>query len=194
MIFVNICAIVSYCRNAGNPYLNEKNKKKVRYFKLVIMIWNFAFIAKFVFSSAGVTLLDIDKQTGASTDFWYSVETFANIMFTEVIPFYFVIDAKLVKILTMKFCEAGATLDGGSPSLLEENNSGVGSSYASVPEGEDNENSERISIAADAKDSQVMSPTIHRSFSKADSNLEQQNTLKLSGAMMEPWLRLTINC
>ena len=65
MIFVNICAIVSYCRNAGNPYLNEKNKKKVRYFKLVIMIWNFAFITKFVFSSAGVTLLDIDKQTGA---------------------------------------------------------------------------------------------------------------------------------
>ena len=60
MIFVNICAIVSYCRNAGNPYLTEKNKKYVRYFKLVMTIWNFAFIAKFMFYSVGITIADID--------------------------------------------------------------------------------------------------------------------------------------
>ena len=35
-------------------------------------------------------------------------------MFTEVIPFYFVIDARLVKILLMKFCETGGvTLGNG---------------------------------------------------------------------------------
>ena len=34
MIFVNANALVSYCRNAGNPYLNEKNKKYVRKFNV----------------------------------------------------------------------------------------------------------------------------------------------------------------
>ena len=100
MLFVNICACVSYCRNAGNPYLSPKHRKYVRKFKFIIVVWNFAFITKSLLSYEGITILDIDVEKQTEDNFWYSVETFANIMFTEIIPFYFVIDANLVKILT----------------------------------------------------------------------------------------------
>ena len=75
MIFLNAMALVSYCRNAGNPYLSEKSKKYVRKFKVVLVIWNLAFIVKFIMSSAGSTILDI-KSTDAENndDFWYSLE------------------------------------------------------------------------------------------------------------------------
>ena len=108
MIFVNICALVSYCRNAGNPYLNDKTKKYVRRFKFVVAIWNLAFVIKIFLNSLGITIVDLHDDTiDAKDDFWYSVESFSNIMFTEVLPFYFVIDSKLVKILIMDFCSNG---------------------------------------------------------------------------------------
>lgn len=31
-----------------------------------------------------------------------------NIMFTEIIPFYFILDKKIVKIFTLKFLEVSA--------------------------------------------------------------------------------------
>ena len=31
--------------------------------------------------------------------------TFVNIMFTEVVPFYFVLDKKIIKIFTLKFLD-----------------------------------------------------------------------------------------
>ena len=105
MVFLNVFALVNYCRNAGNPYLTEKNKKYVRKYKIIIVIWNFAYIMKFFMSSFGVTIVDIDKQSEETDDFWYSVETFVNIMFTEIIPFYFVLDKKIIKIFTCKFLE-----------------------------------------------------------------------------------------
>ena len=42
-----------------------------------------------------------DHTDGA--DFFYCVMTFASIMFTELIPYNFIMDKKIVKILTMKF-------------------------------------------------------------------------------------------
>ena len=60
MIILNGFALVNYCRNAGNPYLSEKNKKYVRRYKIVIVVWNLAFIIKFFMASFGVTLLDYD--------------------------------------------------------------------------------------------------------------------------------------
>ena len=110
MIFVNAQALVYYCRNAGNPYLSAKNKRYVRKFKTVVVIWNAAFITKFFMSSFGVSIVNIDENT-PTDDFWYSVETFANIMFTEIIPFYFVLDKKIVKIFTLQFLELNEAAD-----------------------------------------------------------------------------------
>ena len=56
MIFLNVFAMVNYCRNAGNPYQNERYKKYVRKYKVVVVIWNFAFILKFMLSIFGQTI------------------------------------------------------------------------------------------------------------------------------------------
>ena len=103
MCFLNTNALLSYCRNAGNPYLNEKMKKYVRTFKFVIVVWNFAFIMKFFFSTLGVTTTDIvnGKEKDAKQDFRFSLETMSSILFTELLPLYFVIDNKFIKIFTL---------------------------------------------------------------------------------------------
>ena len=103
MCFLNTNALLSYCRNTGNPYLNEKMKKYVRIFKFVIVVWNFAFVMKFFFSTLGVTTTDIvsGKEKNAKQDFRFSLETMSNILFTEVLPLYFVIDNKFIKIFTL---------------------------------------------------------------------------------------------
>ena len=103
MLFLNVFALAGYCRNAGNPYLNDQNKKYVRKFKLLLLIWNFAFIMKFFIYIFGTNVLDIGGTADENDDFWYSLETFVNIMFTEIIPFYFVLDKKIIKIITMRF-------------------------------------------------------------------------------------------
>lgn len=131
MIFVNANALVSYCRNAGNPYLNEKNKKYVRKFKLVIIVWNAAYLAKFLFSSIGVTIVDMSESPPNEEDFKYSVETFANIMLTEIIPVYFVIDKKIIKIMTLKFLDninEGEPVNASDAELLAERNDSGSSS------------------------------------------------------------------
>lgn len=61
MISLNVFALTNYCRNAGNPYLNDRNKKYVRKYKILIVIWNFAFILKFFMTTFGVTILDLDE-------------------------------------------------------------------------------------------------------------------------------------
>ena len=103
MVFFNINATVSYCRNAGNPYLNEKCKKYVRKYKGVLVIWNLAFIAKFFFSSKGTMIVQTpdDDDNKSADDFWFSLATMSEILFTEIIPFYFVIDNKFIKIFTL---------------------------------------------------------------------------------------------
>lgn len=66
MCVMNASAIISYCRNAGNPYLTEKKKKYVRHYKRVVVAWNFGYIIKFALSSAGVSVFDVsggDDQT-----------------------------------------------------------------------------------------------------------------------------------
>lgn len=105
IILLNINALAMYCRNAGNPYLNDKCKRYVRNYKCVIIFWNVAFIIKIVLSSSGATIADIETAPGDTDDFWYSVEQFANILLTEIVPFYFVIDRRIVKIMTLKFLE-----------------------------------------------------------------------------------------
>ena len=105
MIFLNVFALVGYFRNAGNPYLNDRNKKYVRKFKVLLLIWNFAFLTKFLFSIFGTTILDIGENESENNDFWYSLEAFCNILFTEIIPFYFVLDKKIIKIFTMRFLD-----------------------------------------------------------------------------------------
>ena len=104
--FLNVFALVNYCRNAGNPYKNDKFKKYVHKYKAVIIMWNLAFIVKFILSFCGITVIDFTEEHDQVDDFWYSVETFLNILFTEIIPFYLVMDKKFVKIFTMKFLEA----------------------------------------------------------------------------------------
>ena len=104
MIFLNEFALVGDFRNAGNPYLNERNKKYVRKFKGLLLIWNFTFIAKFLLSTFGTTILEIGEEP-ETNDFWYSLEAFCNILFTEIIPFYFVLDKKIIKIFTMRFLD-----------------------------------------------------------------------------------------
>ena len=96
MACVNSFALVGYCRNAGSPYLNEMNKTYVRKFKLVIIVWNLAFLFKFAMSSFGVNIVTIDEQAQDASNFWFSVETFANILFSEIIPFYVVLDKQIV--------------------------------------------------------------------------------------------------
>ena len=131
MIFVNANALVSYCRNAGNPYLNDKNKKYVRKFKVVIIVWNVAYLAKFLFSSIGVTIVDMSESPPNEEDFKYSVETFANIMLTEIIPVYFVIDKKIIKIMTLKFLEnvnEGEPVNASDTELLADRNDSGSSS------------------------------------------------------------------
>lgn len=103
MIFLNSFALVCYCRNAGNPYLNAKNKKYVRRFKWVVVVWNFAFITKFFMDTLGINNVIIYNDHTDGADFFYCVMTFASIMFTELIPYNFIMDKKIVKILTMKF-------------------------------------------------------------------------------------------
>ena len=110
MCLTNINALVWYCRNAGNPYYNDKFKKYVHKFKFVVVYWNFAFITRLVLSNSGVNITDFDASTSDDPDvdpddFWYCVETFACIMISEIIPLYFVIDAKFIKIFTMQFLE-----------------------------------------------------------------------------------------
>ena len=60
MIFLNAFALTNYCRNAGNPYLNEGYKKYVRKYKVIVVVWNLAFILKFFMTTFGVTILDLD--------------------------------------------------------------------------------------------------------------------------------------
>ena len=50
-----------YCRNAGNPYLNDKYKRYVRRYKCVVIFWNFAFICKFFLTTTGSTIADIEE-------------------------------------------------------------------------------------------------------------------------------------
>ena len=59
MVFLNTFALVNYCRNAGNPYLNPKYKKYVRKYKFVVVMWNIGFIIKFIMSSAGAALFNV---------------------------------------------------------------------------------------------------------------------------------------
>jgi len=73
---------------------------------MVLIIWNLAFLLKIFFSWFGVTALDMDEKTNEENNFWYSVQTFINIMATEICPFYFAIDKKIVKIFTLNFLEA----------------------------------------------------------------------------------------
>ena len=104
MVILNVFALTNYCRNAGNPYLNDRFKKYVRKYKVLIIIWNFAFILKFFMTNFGTTILDLQSEEKEdNNDFWYSLETFVNIMFTEIIPFYFVLDKKIIKIFTLHF-------------------------------------------------------------------------------------------
>ena len=108
MLLMNAQALTLYCRNAGNPYINNVFKKKVRKYKIIIVVWNFAFILKFFLSIFGTTVLELDEQSDKEDNFWFSVETFINIMFTEIVPFYFVLDKKFVKIFTLKFLDNDA--------------------------------------------------------------------------------------
>lgn len=106
LIFLNTWALVSYCRNAGSPYKNDKYRKYVRKYKTVIIVWNLAFIIKFFMTTFGVNIVDISNSTDAEKDdFGYSLVTFANILFTELIPFYLVLDKKIIKIFTLKFLD-----------------------------------------------------------------------------------------
>ena len=64
-------------------------------------------------------------------DFKYSVETFANIMLTEIIPVYFVIDKKIIKIMTLKFLDnvnEGEPVNASDAELLAERNDSGSSS------------------------------------------------------------------
>ena len=47
------------------------------------------------------------------------METFANIMFTEIIPFYFVLDKKFIKIFTLQFLEVQTNQPQGDGLLTE---------------------------------------------------------------------------
>ena len=61
MLLMNAQALTLYCRNAGNPYINNVFKKKVRKYKIIIVVWNFAFILKFFLSIFGTTVLELDE-------------------------------------------------------------------------------------------------------------------------------------
>ena len=128
MLFLNVFALAGYCRNAGNPYLNDRNKKYVRKFKVLLVVWNFAFIIKFFMTSFGTTILDIGESGDSDNDFWYSLETFVNIMFTEIIPFYFVLDKKIIKIFTMRFLDQNLnSSQGNNDQMIEVSQSPDGS-------------------------------------------------------------------
>lgn len=146
MVFLNVFALVNYCRNAGNPYLSTKNKKYVRKFKLLIVIWNVAFITKFFMSFFGVSIIDLSSESPTQNDFWYSVETFANIMFTEIIPFYFVLDKKIVKICTLQFLE----IQENSEIILADRNSSSSSGHNNSIDLENDEDS-KVRVGSDEK-------------------------------------------
>lgn len=59
LVFLNTWALVSYCRNAGSPYKNDRFRKYVRKYKTVIIVWNLAFIIRFFMTTFGVNIVDI---------------------------------------------------------------------------------------------------------------------------------------
>ena len=61
ILLLNVHALAMYCRNSGNPYLNDKYKTKVRMVKCVVIFWNFAFISKLFLTTAGATIADIEE-------------------------------------------------------------------------------------------------------------------------------------
>lgn len=109
MCVMNVSAIISYCRNAGNPYLTDKNKKYVRHYKRVIVAWNLGYVVKFTMSNTGFSVVDFsdkgDPTKSTQDGFWYSAGLFLTIMFGEIIPFYLAIGGKFTKISTLKFLE-----------------------------------------------------------------------------------------
>ena len=127
LVFLNVTALVSYFRNSGSPYKNDKFKKYVRKFKTVVIVWNLAFVIKFFMTTLGVNIVDISQSGPESDDFGYSLKTFANILFTELIPFYMVLDKKIIKIFTLKFLELSVdgTEDNQEASPSQSHNSSV---------------------------------------------------------------------
>lgn len=83
----------------------------------MLIVWNIAFIIKFFMTSFGINIVDISDSSEESDDFGYSLKTFANILFTELIPFYMVLDKKLIKIFTLKFLEVSIE-DGDSQDVI----------------------------------------------------------------------------
>lgn len=102
-VVLNVNMMVFYCKNAGSPYKDEKARSKIHAYSVVVGVWTVAFIFRFIFNFTSVNLLNIDQaEDGTDVDeFWFAVETFANILVTELIPFYFVVDRRFVKIFTL---------------------------------------------------------------------------------------------
>ena len=145
MVILNVFALTNYCRNAGNPYLNARNKKYVRKYKVLIVIWNIAFVLKFFMTNFGTTILDLESGTEENNDFWYSLETFVNIMFTEIIPFYFVLDKKIIKIFTLNFLDQ-SVLGQNDQSLIEISQSPEASHPSSLNNSVDLDNDKEDSV------------------------------------------------
>jgi len=103
-IILNVNMTVFYCRNAGSPYTDPKARKKVHVYAWTVGIWTVAFIGRFIFNLTQPSLLNYDQSEIVTEDdeFIFSIETFANILITELIPFYFVIDRRFVKMFTLK--------------------------------------------------------------------------------------------
>lgn len=104
--------MVFYCRNAGSPYKNEKARKKIHNYAVVVGVWTVAFVLRFVFSFTSVKAIYTQDSVGTKQDsFWFSVLTFADILTTELIPFYFVVDAKFMKMFTLRHLEVPQVTD-----------------------------------------------------------------------------------
>ena len=106
-VVLNVNMTVFYCKNAGSPYKNDKARSKIHAYSVVVGVWTVSFIFRFIFNFTSANLLNVGNAEEMSDidEFWFAVETFANILITELIPFYFVVDRRFVKIFTLNHLE-----------------------------------------------------------------------------------------
>lgn len=72
----------------------------------MVAIWTFAFLAKFGAAALGIDMVDVSHTSIESLDDFKSAVFLAiQSIGTELIPIYFVVDPRFVKIFTLNYLE-----------------------------------------------------------------------------------------
>ena len=91
-----------YFRLAGSPYRQEKFYKYVKLLGVTCAVWTICFIFKFFSYSFGSAALFRHDTGSPQIGLWASIWFGISSVLSDVVPLYFVLDAKFIKIFTMK--------------------------------------------------------------------------------------------